>query len=33
MDMGMMLQGLSPGVQDGGDADLGAEMPWIGGDS
>ena len=33
MDMGVMLQGLAPGVQDGGDAKLGAEMPWIGGDS
>ncbi len=33
MDMGMMLQGLAPGVQDGGDAKLGSEMPWIGGDS
>src|SRR5271163_4696284 len=32
MDVGMMLQGLSPRVQDGGDAELGAEMPWIGGD-
>jgi len=32
MNMGMMLQGLTPGVQDGGDAELGAEMLWIGGD-
>jgi hypothetical protein len=32
MDMGMMLEGRAPGVQDGGDADLGAEMPRIGGD-
>jgi hypothetical protein len=32
MDVGMMLQGLPPRVQDGGDAELGAEAPWIGGD-
>ena len=32
MDMRMMLEGLAPGVQDGGDANLGAEMPRIAGD-
>jgi hypothetical protein len=32
MDMGMMLEGLAPGVQDGGDAGLGAKMLRIGGD-
>ena len=32
MDMRMVLQGLAPGVQDGDDADLGAEMLGIGGD-
>ena len=28
----MMRQRLSPGVQNGDDADLGAEMAWIGGE-
>jgi hypothetical protein len=32
MDMGMMMQVLSPGVQDGDQSDLGAEMPGIGSD-
>src|SRR5207302_6093736 len=32
VDMGMMMQVLSPGVQDGYEPDLGAEMPGIGGD-
>jgi hypothetical protein len=31
MDMGMMLEVLTPGVQDGGDADAGAEVLGIGG--
>jgi hypothetical protein len=31
MDMGMMLEILTPGVQDGGDADAGAEVLGIGG--
>lgn len=30
--MGMMMQVLSPGVQDGHQPDLGAEMPGIGSD-
>jgi len=32
VDMGMMMQVLSPGVQDGHQPDLGAEMPGIGSD-
>ena len=32
MDMGMMGQRRAPAVQDGGDADMGAQMLWIGGD-
>jgi hypothetical protein len=32
MGMGMMMQVLSPGVQDGDQSDLGAEMPGIGSD-
>jgi hypothetical protein len=32
VDMGMMMQVLSPGVQDGHQPDLGAQMPGIGGD-
>jgi hypothetical protein len=32
MDMGVVMQILSPGVQDGDEADLGAEVLWIGGD-
>jgi hypothetical protein len=32
VDMGMMMQVLSPGVQDGDQPDLGAEMPGIGSD-
>ena len=32
MQMGMMLEGLAPGVQHGGDADVGAEMLGIGRD-
>jgi hypothetical protein len=32
MDVGMMIEVLSPGVQDGGEADLSAEMPGIAGD-
>ena len=28
----MVLQGLPPGMEYCGDADLGAEMAWIGGD-
>ena len=31
MDMGMMLEVLTPGVQDGGNADGGAEVLGIGG--
>ena len=30
MQMGMMLEVLAPGVQQGGDADVGAEVPGIG---
>jgi hypothetical protein len=32
MNMGMMPQGLAPGVEHGDEPDLGAEMPGIGGD-
>jgi hypothetical protein len=32
MDVRMVLQGLPPGMEHRGDADLGAEMAWIGGD-
>ena len=32
MHMRMMIEVLAPGVQDGGDADVGAKVFWIGGD-
>ncbi len=32
MNVGMVLQGLAPGVENRGNAELGAEMLWIGGD-
>src|SRR2546425_144682 len=32
MDMRMMIELLSPGVQDGDDADVGTEVLWIGSD-
>ena len=32
MDVRMVLQVLAPGVEHGDETDLGAEMPWIGGD-
>jgi len=32
MDMRAVGQGLTPGVQDGENADLGAEASWIGGE-
>ena len=32
MDVRMMLQGLTPGVENHGHAELGAEMPGIGRD-
>ena len=32
MHVGMMLQILPPGVQHSQDADLGAQVPWMGGD-
>jgi hypothetical protein len=32
MDVGMMLQGLAPSVENHGHAQLGAEMPGIGRD-
>ena len=32
MDVRMMLQGLAPGVEDQGHAELGTEMPGIGRD-
>ena len=32
MDVGMMRQRLPPGVEDGDDADPGAEPAWIGGE-
>jgi hypothetical protein len=32
VDVRVMMETLSPGVQDGGEADVGAEVPGIGGD-
>jgi hypothetical protein len=32
MDMGVMMQVLSPGVQNRDDTDLGTQVAWVGGD-